>query len=563
MNINIAKNEKAIENRDMLQRQKPRQASTIVLCAGKLSAATFPVNGSMSVGMLPINGKPVMGWILDDLFQKNILNVVIVVRAEDRQLKDFVRWAYGQRMNIRFASPRGRTILHSLQAGLRLCRAASGIRIVLGDTLIRDDFDAEDDFVYTGQVEDSRRWCLATVSADGIVQDYIEKPEHFSIPQAALAGYYRLANAGLLRSLLRDCLRQGARELSDVLRRYGQVRPIYARQADEWYDFGHIDNLVDARRRLLQPRFFNALVVNPVLNTITKTSQNSEKLQNELDWYLSLPEPLQVLAPRILRHNQVNDQVQIVQEYYGYPTLAELYVYGNLESDLWEAILRKVMHVHRAFQNYNGEISHDEIWEMYLGKTQRRLNALAAQDTYWRDVLSWPCLEFNGQTLKNISLLLPALRGQAQALAESASVHIIHGDFCFSNILFDINHQIIRLIDPRGYFGRKGIYGDPRYDVAKLRHSISGLYDFILAGLFTVEETSPGVFSGKVFANQTQDVAARYFDSLLIADGYSLAEIRLIEGLLFVSMLPYHGEDRTRQKILYLRGLTLLNEVLA
>ena len=64
----------------------------------------------------------------------------------------------------------------------------------------------------------------------------------------------------------------------------------------------------------------------------------------------------------------------------------------------------------------------------------------------------------------------------------------MHGDFCFSNILFDLGHQIVRVIDPRGRFGQKGIYSDPRYDMAKLRHSIGGLYDFIVADLFDVQE---------------------------------------------------------------------------
>ena len=52
-------------------------------------------------------------------------------------------------------------------------------------------------------------------------------------------------------------------------------RPIIARQTERWFDFGHIDRLADARRRLLRPRFFNALTVNPVLNTIAKVSEHT------------------------------------------------------------------------------------------------------------------------------------------------------------------------------------------------------------------------------------------------------------------------------------------------
>ena len=529
--------------------------NTIILCAGK---SKF----SNSLAMIPVNGKPVIGWILDDLLQKGIFDIVLVIRSEDQRLINFVNWAYGQRMTISFASAQGETILHSVLAGLQVCKSGCPIRIVLGDTLIRDDFDVEMDFVYTGRVEDARRWCLVTTTEDGRVLEYLDKPGGFASSQLALAGYYHLHDGDYLRKMLMECLQDRERELSAVLRRYDGKYPIYAHPAQEWYDFGHIDNLVDARRRLLQPRYFNSLKINPVLNTITKVSQNNQKLQDELDWYLSLPDDLQALTPRILRHENVDGHVRIVQEYYGYPTLAELYVYGDLDAEAWESILRNVMRVHREFGKYSGELSAQEIHDMYIGKTCERLDALMEQNAYWNSLLRQPAIEFNGQALRNIYEILPELKSKVKALSESAHIHIIHGDFCFSNILFDVNNQIIRLIDPRGHFGRKGIYGDSRYDIAKLRHSISGLYDFILADMFKIEENSRGVFSGQVFANGIQKSLEQYFDQLVVNEGYNLKEIRLIEGLLFVSMLPYHKDHLHRQQMLYLTGLTLLNEVL-
>ncbi|MGC1375508.1 MAG: sugar phosphate nucleotidyltransferase [Anaerolineales bacterium] len=528
--------------------------NTIILCAGK---SKF----SDSLAMVPVNGKPVIGWILDDLFQKGILDLVMVIRPQDRRLTDFVHWAYDQRMKISLVSPGGESILHSVQAGLRDCETGCPIRIILGDTLIRDGFTDTADFVYTGIVEDARRWCLVTTSAQGEVLEYIDKPGSFAPSQVALAGYYHLGDGDFLRQVLLESLRENERELSAMLRRYGKKYPIRARQAQDWYDFGHIDNLVDARRRLLHPRFFNALSIHPVVNTITKVSDNNQKLQDELDWYLALPDDLQALTPRILRHENVNGCIRIVQEYYGYPTLAELYVYGDLDIEIWESILRKVWMVHREFLQHRGELSDAEIDDIYMGKTLERVRALS-RNPYWASLLDKPEIQFNGQPLRNVHQILAVLAPDIKRLAVSAPVGIIHGDFCFSNILFDINNQIIRLIDPRGRFGRKGIYGDLRYDIAKLRHSISGLYDFILADMFTVSEVASGIFSGRVFTNGIQPSLKDYFDYLVEQDGYSLREVRLIEGLLFISMLPYHQDHLDRQKMLYLAGLVLLNEVI-
>ena len=63
--------------------------------------------------------------------------------------------------------------------------------------------------------------------------------------------------------------------------------------------------------------------------------------------------------------------------------------------------------------------------------------------------------------------------------------------------------------------------------------------------------------------NQTgQEELINEFDSLLVEFGYKPKEIKLIEGLLFISMLPLHQDKLQRQKMMYVTGLELLNSVL-
>jgi hypothetical protein len=353
----------------------------------------------------------------------------------------------------------------------------------------------------------------------------------------------------------------GERELSDVLKRYGTTHPVYAQPVQEWLDFGNIDNLVDARRRLLQSRSFNTLTINPVLNTITKCSERDEKLRDELEWYLKLPDELKVLSPRILSHREIDGRLQIVQEYYGYPTLAELYLYGDLHADTWTSILRRLFRIHHEFRRYPGPLDKSDLQAVYLEKTRRRLEALRRQDASWERILEQPTISFNGRRLRNLLGLEAKLRTRIDALGEAAFGCVVHGDFCFSNILFDINNQIIRLIDPRGNFGRQSIYGDPRYDIAKLRHSICGLYDFIVSDMFELQETADG-FEGTLYADGTVQTVGAAFDRMAVDAGYDLKDIRLIEGLLFISMPPLHHGHPLRQRMMFLTGISLLNEEL-
>jgi hypothetical protein len=43
---------------------------------------------------------------------------------------------------------------------------------------------------------------------------------------------------------------------------------------------------------------------------------------------------------------------------------------------------------------------------------------------------------------------------------------------------------------------------------------------------------------------------------------YDVSDLKLLEALLFLTMLPFHCDDGRRQTALYLRGLMLLKEAL-
>lgn len=538
------------------------EITTILLCAGKKRHATS-IQTSLSNAMTPINGKPAVGWVLDDLCLKRLTNVVVVLREEDERLHSFLDRAYTQRIQLTLTtvSPEEKTILHSLLAGLKGSVEKGPVRILLGDTLIRDPFEGKEDFLYIGSVQESRRWCLPVLTEEGVIAEFIDKKNLPGGPFKAIAGYYHIRDAALLQRCVEQALANGKRELSDALLLYSANRPIRVREVSEWYDFGHIDTIVDARRRLLRPRHFNSLTVNPVLNTITKVSRNDEKLNDELNWYKGLPAEMKVLTPRILSEERIDGQLHLVQEYYGYPTLAESYVFGELDLDTWSSILRNILNIHSEFRRYPGKLSKEVIRDFYIGKTESRLKALAVQSPVWKERLASSSIRWNNNELQNLPALLPLLKERLEEMAQSAEICIIHGDLCFSNILYDLNNQIIRLIDPRGSFGQPGIYGDTRYDIAKLRHSVAGLYDFIVADMFTIQEQGRE-FESELFAAIDVQKVARHFDNLVVRAGYDINEIKLLEGALFITMLPLHSDHPWRQLLMFLQGISLLNEVL-
>lgn len=511
--------------------------------------------------MIPVNGKPVISWIIEDLIQKQIEQATIVLRSENKHLKDFLLRACQKGIRLQIVElVDSNSILHSLQMGLSTLNENLPVQIILGDTLIRDLFEMEGDFVYVQEVLDSSRWCVAITDNTNQIITLLDKQEHVPKPHLALCGYYHFTNAEFLKEQLNFVIAKGRKQMSDLLLAYHHRYKLKAITATQWFDFGNIDNLINAKQRLLQSRYFNSLSIDPILNTITKVSDFDSKLRDELNWYKLLPPVLQVLSPRIISEKEIDGRLNLVQEYYGYPTLAELYLFSDLSVDTWRSIFKRLLTLHHTFQSFPYTLSVDDLQKVYLNKTKERVDLLCSEP-YWENLFSREEIVYNGQKFRNFRSLEHPLALAVSKLISDTKGCIIHGDFCFSNILYDINNQIIRLIDPRGSFGEPGIYGDPRYDMAKLRHSIAGMYDYIVSDLFEITEVDSG-FEGKLFNESGQEELIAEFDSLLVDFGYNPKEIELIEGLLFISMLPLHQDKPRRQKMMYVTGLKLLNSVL-
>lgn len=536
---------------------------TIILTAGKIDYTRLPFGMHQSNATIPVNGKPVISWILDDLSQKGFTDVTVVVRDENVRLKQLLQKHYSKRINLDVVSLINPTsILNSLQEGLSYLKFDNeGIQVILGDTLIYDSFAEMEDSIFVSTVKTSENWCIAETDETNTLINLHDKKELPGTTHTALCGYYRFSNAALLKNCLDESLKKGLKELSAVLMSYHAIQPLSLKQVETWFDFGHLESFIQSKKSLLRPRHFNQLTIDPILNTITKVSEKSDKLTDELNWYLLLPEQLKTLTPRILTQEQSEGTVTITQEFYGYPSLSELFVYGDLSTSVWESIIDYLFQIHGLFKQYEKPAIQSYLHNMYEVKTQERITQMLAQNSFWTSIWQKETVSVNGKLYTNIPHCLSQLKDKIGQLTQQHTSHIIHGDYCLSNILYDLNNQIVRLIDPRGSFGEKGIYGDARYDIAKLRHSIVGLYDYIVGDLFQINP-SPSGFDFELFEDDKNNYLAQYFDACLLKNGYDVNEIKLIEGLLFLSMIPYHADYLDRQQMMYVKSIMILNELI-
>jgi dTDP-glucose pyrophosphorylase len=537
----------------------------VILSAGRVDETLIPVVGEICSGLIPVGGKPSIFHILDKYIDLGFKSVCISVGFQKEKLEKLVRGIYGNKLNLFFVpvdytKKPGNSLLEVVEKlGL------SNVLVTLADTIYDfsdvNIYEEDESFILLGRQEEkifSRYWSKATV-ANGYVSAVYEKDTDVE-GAFPIAGVYFFKN---ISNYVNKLDRSKNIELTDIIQCYIEDKfRIKAVITDKWIDVGHIFTYYNARRKLLNRRFFNYFEYDNTLGMIKKFSKDKEKMRNEILWYLNLPERLKILTPRIISYDLDTPYVQM--EYYGYPTLAELYIYGDLPIEIWIMILEKIFEILKTLMEYKAKVDIEDYIQIYYKKTIKRVSMAMEHSETLRRLFSYRYIVINGESFRGWGTLESKLEKKIYELFNKDHNCIIHGDLCFSNILFDLNAGIFKLLDPRGNFGSNIIYGDIKYDIAKLRHSISGLYDFIVNDFFSCSINENRIDLEFFFFNERDiSMVQKFFDSLIERHGFRIDHIKFIEGLLFISMLPLHSENPNRQIAQFAQGIRLLNDVIS
>jgi len=524
----------------------------IILSAGKADSAISQIYNNIPTGLIPINGRPVISHIVKSFSEIGITEIYVSVGYEKEKLIKYAQNLTSDKIALTFIETdplKG--------AGNSLCSIlervnAAEILISVADTIF--DFkklDFSKDFILAANdYYDSEKWCLVE-SKNGIVTKFIDKElRKESSEKLALVGVYYLKHFN--ENDLKNLSLNKNLQISDILEIYMKKNPIQVVMVDEWIDVGHIEKYYKAKQQLLSTRFFNSLEVNRLLGTITKRSDKNEKFINEINWQLNLPKNISILFPRIIDYSLENERAFVTMEYYGYPNISELWLYSSLSPSFLKHILENLFSILEIFYREKRDVSKQSYHANYVQKTEDRIRDLINLNSNWNELLNQEELIINDKKYCGWSVLRDHIYKKCESLYHPNDNCLIHGDFCLSNILYDMNNGVVRLIDPRGKWGGES-YGDIKYDIAKLRHSICGDYDFIVNDLFEIKQNDYH-FTYKVSSSSTLEETRRFFDRK-VSEKFDLNKIILIEGLLFISMLPLHNDSLERQYLMFCKAI--------
>lgn len=535
---------------------------------------------NMPKAMLPLHGKPIIGWHLDKLIEEDISEVCIIVGYQKDKLINYTERFYSDKINITYVEQTElKGLGHAIKQGISELKKTYdinqyGLLIILGDTIIRDSLrnsliNPNNSWIGYNEVQDFKRWCLLKTNSNNVITEFIDKPNVDPKTRKAVIGIYYFSDMKLLLHNLNEIVEKdikikGEYQLSSAMELYMICNTLMAYKFTEWYDCGEIETFNKSRKNIA--RHFNSITVTND-NTIIKKSSNNQKIKQEVNWFLNIPNKLRVYTPQLIDYS-IRDNVFYELEYINFTPIQELFLYDLPEMCEWKKLFDNIFNCINKFNLYSMKSRYnvkEHLHNILIEKTQERLDQLVNQDfDFWSEVLSQNSITINGKEYKNYNILKKSLYEYIQNnIIESGNNYwqIIHGDLFFGNMLYDINSDTLKVIDPRGNFGIDSVYGDIRYDLAKLNHSILGKYDFIVNDLYVLLSIKNNNFEYIMYDSEKHDDIINEFNNYLKNYNFDQEHILSLTGLLFLSMIPLHKESKNNQIMFYLKSIEILNMI--
>lgn len=399
------------------------------------------------------------------------------------------------------------------------------LRVLHGDTLLHV-FPKNRDVISLGRTNDGFTW---------------QMDRNESKNSLVWAGFFAFSDVSLLKKELSASTNNFAMAVSA----YNKSLPMVRILSKDWLDFGHINTFYKARTAFTSQRSFNNLKISD--GTVVKTGTPSHKIISEGVWFKSLPPSLKKYSPQLIREGYDEKGLPFYEIEYLYALpLNEVFVHGRNPPQFWDkifALCAKWFHHSSSFPV--GEISpyYKTLRNsIVIDKTRKRV-----EEYFLKNPDDLLCdIALNDLKLPPLQVIIDEMI--ARFIVSPILLGIIHGDLSFGNMLYDSRAESLKLIDPRaidaeGHFMHKG---DISYDLAKLTHSVIGLYDFIVSDALRAERQGMS-FKFDVRMDARVLEIQEKFSEISFLNGISIHDIMPQVILLFLSMLPLHQDNVIRQ----------------
>jgi len=232
--------------------------------------------------LIPVAGKPILGFIIEQLMEVGCNEFVFVVGYLGDKIRDFVGAKYPG-INAHYTVQEQREGLgHAIWLAKDFIGDNEEILIVLGDTIVEADLSkvvkSPHSALGVKKVPDPWKFGVAEFGEGDIITGVVEKPK-FPKSNMALVGVYKIRETRelfdeLTRLVKAEERRHAEIHLTDALMNMITKGVKFTGfKVDNWYDCGKMEILLETNAKLLKkfgyastelPLYENTVIINPV-----------------------------------------------------------------------------------------------------------------------------------------------------------------------------------------------------------------------------------------------------------------------------------------------------------
>jgi len=262
---------------------------------------------------------------------------------------------------------------------------------------------------------------------------------------------------------------------------------------------------------------------------------SKDRFENEINWFKEAKKRIPDNIPRIYNYNKYIDAPQNRSRlrYYEMERIdgENLYLWAIKNKNFAFNAFDKLIKLVNFFHKESYKVNIEDIYEMYYLKPKKSMESFIKEKRI--DVNS---LFVNNQKMENPLLLLENLFRQFKKFLINTRYSFIHGDLTMGNTLINKEGKLF-LIDPRGKFGNTRIYGDVRYDVAKMYYSIIGNFESLSYGNFNFSRDSS---KQNKYSYKIKDCGfGSYEKRMLNLFEEKIEIIQFIHATIWLSLMPH------------------------
>ena len=511
----------------------------VLITASGLGSRLGDITDFTNKSLVRVGTKPAISYIIES-YDKSI-PLVITLGHFGQHVKDFLELAYPNRIfefiQVDNYSGEGSSL------GLSMLKAKEILQCPFifhaCDTISLDTIPPPAVNWMAGKhIPQSSQYRTLQVSNNKVVKVNDKGEIRYDLVYAGLAGIYNYKSfwAALENTYNNNPLDN---TLSDCHALAALTEEIQAIKLDTWYDIGNATSLKEVRNEL-----------GSDFKILDKVDENIFIFDN---FVIKFFYNKQINLSRVKRVNYLNGTTPKILDhrdnFYKYK-LAQ----GKLLSDtltpnrtrsFLEHIQTKLWSVVKEDKNFTSVC-----YTFYIKKSLERISKYLNKLDKDRDIETI----INGDKIPSAESLIEQLSNND---IYSHTKTYYHGDFILDNIID--TSEGYSLIDWRQDFGGELEFGDVYYDLAKLNHNLIFNHDIVNKELYTVEDTSEGIYVDILVSKRLLE-CREVFRTFIEENGYDFNRVETLTGMIWINMAPLH--EYPLSKFLFNFGKYNLNKAL-